>query len=169
VWFFIMRQSHRYLIGTESAPGIPWPLPAAINDCEQEQKHSMAALFEAPIRSEGARSAKRMVRVGIIGCGEVSQVVHIPTLGFLSDFFTITYLCDVSADAVNHSAQKIVNHVPQITQDFKELCASTDVDLVFIASSDEYHAMQAIEALSWDKHVFIETYGAVHERRKGHY
>jgi hypothetical protein len=143
-----------YLIGTKGASWYSFASPDGSN--EHEQKYSMAALFEAPIRSEGVMPAKRIVRVGIIGCGEVSQVVHIPTLGFLSDFFTITYICDVSADAVKHSAQKIINHVPKTTQDYKELCASKDVDLVLIASSDEYHAMQAIEALSWDKYVFIE-------------
>ncbi|KIW63657.1 hypothetical protein PV04_08642 [Phialophora macrospora] len=98
----------------------------------------------------------RIVKVGIIGCGEITQVAHIPTLCFLSDLFTITYLCDVSAESLKHNAQKVINHVPQTTQDPAELCASPDVELVFIASSDEYHAIHVIEALKYDKHVFIE-------------
>ena len=98
----------------------------------------------------------RIVKVGIIGCGEITQVAHIPNLGFLSDLFTITYLCDVSAESLKHSAQKIINHVPRTTQDPAELCASPDVELVFIASSDEYHAAHVIEGLKHDKHVFVE-------------
>jgi hypothetical protein len=98
----------------------------------------------------------KIVRVGIIGCGEITQVAHIPTLGFLSDLFTITYLCDVSAASLEYNAQKVINHVPRTTQDPAELCASPDVDLVFVASSDEYHAVHAIQGLRHDKHVFIE-------------
>ena len=101
-------------------------------------------------------TTNRIVKIGMIGCGEITQVAHIPTLGFLSDFFTITYLCDVSAEALKHNAQKVINHVPKTTQDPTELCASSDVDLVFIASSDEYHAIHVIEGLKHDKHVFIE-------------
>lgn len=101
-------------------------------------------------------STNKIVRVGLIGLGEVTQVAHIPTLGFLSDFFTITYLCDVSQEALQHSSHKVINHVPHVTQSPSELCASTDVDLVFIASSDEYHADHIIEALKHDKNVFVE-------------
>ncbi|OCT44393.1 hypothetical protein CLCR_05944 [Cladophialophora carrionii] len=101
-------------------------------------------------------AATRIVKVGIIGCGEITQVAHIPTLCFLSDLFTITYLCDVSAETLKHNAQKVVNHIPQTTQDPAELCASPEVELVFIASSDEYHAVHVIEALRHEKHVFIE-------------
>jgi len=109
-------------------------------------------------------SASPIIKVGIIGCGQITQVAHISTLGFLSDCFTITYLCDVSPASLSHSAQKIINHVPQTTQRPSELCASPDVDLVFIASSDEYHAVHAIEALKHDKHVFVEKPMALCER-----
>ncbi|KAL2438457.1 hypothetical protein ABEF95_009295 [Exophiala dermatitidis] len=106
----------------------------------------------------------RVVKVGIIGCGEITQVAHIPTLCFLSDLFTITYLCDVSPANLAHNAQKVINHIPQKTLDYTELCASPDVDLVFIASSDEYHAIHAIEGLKHGKHVFIEKPMALCER-----
>ncbi|RVX70674.1 hypothetical protein B0A52_05324 [Exophiala mesophila] len=101
-------------------------------------------------------STNKIVRVGLIGLGEVTQVAHIATLGFLSDYFTITYLCDVSQEALRHSSQKVINHVPHVTQSPRELCASPDVDLVFIASADEYHTDHVIEALKHDKHVFVE-------------
>jgi hypothetical protein len=98
----------------------------------------------------------RIVKVGIIGCGEIVQVAHIPTFNFLSDHFTITYLCDVSPESLAHSAQKIVNHTPKTTQDPAELCASPEVDLVFIASSDEYHASHVVAGLERNKNVFVE-------------
>jgi predicted dehydrogenase len=109
-------------------------------------------------------STNPILRVGIIGCGQITQVAHIATLGFLSDYFTITFLCDVSPAALAHSAQKVINHVPKTTQNPGQLCASPDVDLVFIASSDEYHAIHVIEALKHDKHVFVEKPMALCER-----
>ncbi|KAH7384712.1 hypothetical protein BKA64DRAFT_581558 [Cadophora sp. MPI-SDFR-AT-0126] len=97
------------------------------------------------------------VRVGIIGCGQVAQVVHIPTLGFLSDLFFISYLCDVSMGALEHCQRKLPGPTPpQITKNAADLCSSADVDVVFILSSDEYHVEQAVLALQYDKHVFVE-------------
>lgn len=101
-------------------------------------------------------TSPRIVNVGIIGCGEVSQVIHIPTLSSLSDFFRITYLCDISQDALNHCSQKVDNHVPKTTKDAAELCASSTVDVVFVVNSDEYHVAHAVLALESGKDVFVE-------------
>ncbi|KAH7112928.1 hypothetical protein B0J11DRAFT_183741 [Dendryphion nanum] len=106
----------------------------------------------------------RILNVGLIGCGEIAQVVHIPTLGFLSDRFQITYLCDVSADALNHCHGKIAGKPPLTTTDPAELCASPTVDVVFVINSDEYHADHAILALQNDKHVFIEKPAALNRQ-----
>ena len=109
--------------------------------------------------------SQRIVGVGIIGCGEISQVVHIPTLSFLSDFFRITYLCDVSEEALQHSQQKTIgNSIPEITSDPEELCASSEVDVILVVNSDEYHVAHAILALKHDKHVFVEKPMALNNR-----
>lgn len=98
----------------------------------------------------------RIVRVGMIGCGEISQVVHIPTLGFMSDYFQITYLCDRSDEALSHCKTKVIGGIPKTTRDPRELCASPDVDVVFVVNSTEYHAAHAILGLQHNKFVFIE-------------
>ncbi|KAF5027831.1 hypothetical protein F66182_58 [Fusarium sp. NRRL 66182] len=97
----------------------------------------------------------KVVNIGLIGCGEVSQVVHIPTLSYMSRWFRITYLCDVSAASLKHCAAKLSSN-PQTTQDPSQICASDQVDAVVIASSDEYHAAHAILALQHNKHVLVE-------------
>ncbi|KAJ1330996.1 myo-inositol 2-dehydrogenase-like protein [Microdochium nivale] len=99
----------------------------------------------------------RVLRVGLIGCGEVSQVIHIPALGFLRTHFRITYLCDVSPSALAHCAAAIPGTTPpQTTRDPGQLCASPEVDVVLVASSDEYHAEHAVAALRHGKHVLVE-------------
>ncbi|KAJ4264229.1 hypothetical protein NW762_005423 [Fusarium torreyae] len=97
----------------------------------------------------------RIVNIGLIGCGEISQVVHIPTLSFMSNWFRITCLCDISADSLKHCASKL-STAPQTTKDPVELCSSDQVDAVIVASSDEYHASYAILALQHNKHVLVE-------------
>lgn len=112
-----------------------------------------------------AISSPRVLKVGIIGCGEVSQVIHIPALLFLREKFQITYLCDVSESALQHCAAGIPppsppsatgSVFPRTTRDPAELCNSSDVDVVLVASSDEYHADHAIAALRAGKHVLVE-------------
>lgn len=97
----------------------------------------------------------KVVTVGLIGCGEVAQVIHIPTLLFLRDRFRITAICDVSAGALEHCSRMIPNKT-LTTRDPKELCASNEVDVVLVANSDEYHAAHAILALQHNKHVLVE-------------
>lgn len=87
----------------------------------------------------------------------VSQVVHIPTLSFMSHLFQITYLSDASDDAMKHCQSKVAGKSqPKTTRDPEELCSSPEVDLVFIASSDTDHKPHALLGLKHGKHVFIE-------------
>lgn len=109
----------------------------------------------AATHTERTGDAPRVLRVGIIGCGEVSQTVHVPTLGFLSQLYKITYLCDVSPQALSHSAAKITP-TPRTTADAEQLCSSAEVDVVLIANANAYHVEHGILALKHDKHCLIE-------------
>ncbi|KAJ6043000.1 uncharacterized protein N7446_001196 [Penicillium canescens] len=102
-----------------------------------------------------ASTPSRVVNIGLLGCGEVAQVVYIPTLSLMSDWFRITYLCDISPASLEHCAAKL-NNVPATTSNPTELCKSDQVDVVVVVSSDEYHASHAILALEHDKHVLVE-------------
>lgn len=44
------------------------------------------------------------VRVGVIGCGLIAQVMHLPYLREMSDRFEIVALCDLSAERLPRSA-----------------------------------------------------------------
>ncbi|KAF2831754.1 NAD(P)-binding protein [Ophiobolus disseminans] len=103
-----------------------------------------------------SKDGKKIVRVGIIGCGEITQVAHIPTLGFLSDYFQVTYLCDVSDNAMQHSQGKVIGSRPKIVRDAEELCASQEVDVVMVANSDAFHAPHVLLGLKHNKIVFVE-------------
>ncbi|KPM44213.1 hypothetical protein AK830_g2351 [Neonectria ditissima] len=97
-----------------------------------------------------------ILRVGIIGCGEISQVAHIPNINFLAHKFRTTYLCDISEQSLRHCAQKVQGGTPKTTATAEELCSSSDVDVVLIANADAYHVEHGILALQNDKYCLIE-------------
>ncbi|GMF78385.1 unnamed protein product [Aspergillus oryzae] len=87
----------------------------------------------------------------------VTQVVHVPSLNSLSHLFQVTYLCDVSEDAMKHSQLKVAGSCrPNTTRSVEELCNATEVELVLIASNHAFHASHAVLALQANKYVFIE-------------
>ncbi|SPO26317.1 uncharacterized protein UTRI_03906 [Ustilago trichophora] len=99
-------------------------------------------------------SPSKPLRVGVVGAGEVTQVVHLATLKFLSAQYTVTAICDVSGQAAEHVASKW--SIPHVYTCSSSMVKRDDIDVVLIANSDEYHASCAIEAASAGKHVFIE-------------
>ncbi|KAL4968902.1 Gfo/Idh/MocA family oxidoreductase [Aspergillus stella-maris] len=98
----------------------------------------------------------RIVRVGVIGCGEIAQVSHIPTFNFLSDYFQVAYLCDISTKALEHCRRKVAGPPPNVTKSAEELCSSPDVDAVLVCNVSVYHTEHALLALKNDKHVLVE-------------
>lgn len=98
----------------------------------------------------------KIINVGIIGCGEATQVLHIPTLNSMYQLFNITYLCGVSTSSLEFCSKRVLNHEPRTTLDANTLCASSDVDVVFVISASEFHPRHTIMALKHDKHVFVE-------------
>jgi predicted dehydrogenase len=100
--------------------------------------------------------ASKVLRVGIIGCGEIAQVGHIPIFNFLPLKFRTTYLCDASRDALAHCARMVQGGSPKTTTDPKELCESPDVDVVLICNGDESHVICGILALENNKWCLIE-------------
>ncbi len=98
--------------------------------------------------------APRPLRVGVIGAGEVAQVIHLPTLSLLPHLYTIIAICDISPKSISHCAHKF--HIPHTTTTPRELVTHPEVDVVFILTSDQYHAGLTITALRAGKHVFLE-------------
>ncbi|KAG8679919.1 hypothetical protein FRC11_003145, partial [Ceratobasidium sp. 423] len=101
-------------------------------------------------------STRRVIRVGIIGAGEVAQTTHLPTLQLLSHQYKVTALSDVSKLSLQHCGTKFGLSSDRLHENSQDLVNRADVDLVVILSADEYHAPLAIQAADAGKHVLIE-------------
>ncbi|MGV3549578.1 Gfo/Idh/MocA family oxidoreductase [Rhizobium sp.] len=94
------------------------------------------------------------LKVGIVGCGEVTQIIHIPALRQLTGQFEITALCDVSPTVLEGVAGGF--HSAETYSDYRDLAVSANVDVVLVANPHAYHTTVALAALDAGKHVFIE-------------
>jgi predicted dehydrogenase len=92
------------------------------------------------------------IRVGVIGCGEAAQILHLPTLMQLSDRFEVTALCDVSATVLDGVGD--LWGIGRRVSDYRELL--DDVDAVVIANPDPYHAEVTLAAVAAGKDVLCE-------------
>jgi predicted dehydrogenase len=117
----------------------------------QERRLAMSNQTE---EQTGATSPKRRIRVGIVGCGEVAQIMHGPSLYQLADRFAVTALCDISP-LILEELGKLWN-VQTLTTDHRELVARSDVDAVLIANPNAFHAEVTLAAIAAGKHVLVE-------------
>lgn len=92
------------------------------------------------------------LRVGVIGCGLIAQVMHLPYLRELSDEFEIAALCDVAPDVLAACARDY-NVAGRFT-DWRALLAEK-LDAVLILTSGS-HAPIALAAAERGIHMLVE-------------
>ena len=92
------------------------------------------------------------IRIGVIGCGAIAQVHHLPNLNTLHREFEVPIVCDLSEGAAEAVAKRF--HVPKFVTDYNELL-KTDVDAVLLCHGDPKTEV-ALAAFEAGKHVFIE-------------
>jgi predicted dehydrogenase len=92
------------------------------------------------------------IRVGVIGTGAISQVVHVPIFAEREDVDLIAV-----ADADEHKAEALSERfgVPLVLS-AEETIARPDLDAVVICTPNHLHEAMAIAALEAGKHVFVE-------------
>ena len=94
----------------------------------------------------------KRVRVGVVGCGGVAQMMHLPYLRELDGLFEIAALCDLSP-GVLRSVGDYYGVAARYT-DFHELVAH-DLDAVLVLTPGS-HAPAAAAAMHAGRHVLVE-------------
>ncbi len=93
------------------------------------------------------------IRIGIVGCGAIAQIQHLPNLAALKEEFEVTAVCDLSPALAEYAAEKF--HVPQHTTDYRRLLASDSVEALILCHADPKTEV-AVAAFDAGKHAFIE-------------
>ena len=111
--------------------------------------------------SSGSRlfgqSANSVPKVGLIGCGWFGGVDlrNLVQHGGAH----VASLCDVNARQLANLAGQVAEQQkdkPRTFADYREMLASTDHDIVIVATPDHWHALPAIAAMQAGADVFLE-------------
>lgn len=96
--------------------------------------------------------SKPRIRVGVIGCGLIAQVMHLPHLRELSEEFEIAALCDLSRGTLDEVADAY--DVRRRSTRWEDLLEEP-LDAVLVLTPGS-HAPAAIAAAQAGLHVFVE-------------
>ena len=116
--------------------------------------------------SRAALSPGDKIVVGVMGLSRgmdhVRALLSIPNA-------EIAYVCDVDQQRVDKAAAAVKdnqNRAPKGVQDFHRMLDDHDVDAIFIATPNHWHAPATILACAAGKHVYVEKPGS-HNPREG--
>jgi myo-inositol 2-dehydrogenase/D-chiro-inositol 1-dehydrogenase len=93
------------------------------------------------------------VRLGIIGCGNVTEKRHLPAIQSVSDLQVVA-LADIDHDSLNRVADRF--RVAKRYNDYRALLADRDVSAVAVCAPLNFHSEMALGALDAGKHVLLE-------------
>lgn len=98
-----------------------------------------------------------MYKAGIIGCGKIAQVRHIPEYLELEEVEIAGYY-DINRDRAKQLASL---YGGRAYETYEELLADKEIDAVSVCAANHVHAEISIKALNADKHVLCEKPMAV--------
>ncbi|OGW83050.1 MAG: hypothetical protein A2987_01830 [Omnitrophica bacterium RIFCSPLOWO2_01_FULL_45_10] len=105
----------------------------------------------------------KRLKIGIIGLGigeeHISGYKRHPACEVIA-------LCDLSAEKLRSSKEKYPHLMLHRSAD--DILNDPDIDIVSIASYDNYHYEQVVQALSKNKHVFVEKPLCLYEKEARH-
>ncbi len=102
----------------------------------------------------GANDRINCATIGINGRGKA----HVAAI-HADPNANILYTCDVDdliLEAHNAWCQERIGYVPKVEKDFRKILEDKEVDAIFIATPEHWHAPMAIMAMQAGKHVYVE-------------
>ncbi len=116
-----------------------------------------AAAFPAIRANAGRVGPNDKVRLAVIGNGGMGTR-HIEALAE-NDQCTLVALCDVAKSRYHNAIEKaeaIMGKKPDGYQDFRHVLDRRDIDAIFVATPDHWHALLAILGCQAGKDVYVE-------------
>ena len=97
-----------------------------------------------------------MIRIGIIGCGKISERASLPNLLNYKEKCEVTCLCDVIKSRAEEMKKKFNLADVNILTNWKRLVKRNDVDAVFVNTPNYLHKKMVIGAARNKKHILVE-------------
>ena len=98
---------------------------------------------------------EKVIKVGIIGCGGIANNKHMPALAKVKNCKMVAF-CDIVIDKAIESAKKFGTPDAKCYEDYKELIADPDIDVVHVCTPNRSHSFITVDALEAGKHVMCE-------------
>lgn len=95
----------------------------------------------------------KSLKLGLIGCGQVTQQRHLPALKSLPEAVVVA-ISDLDANLLNRVADQF--HIGKRSADFRELLDDPAIEAIGICVPAQFHVNLALAALDAGKHLFIE-------------
>ncbi|SCM75961.1 conserved hypothetical protein [uncultured Pleomorphomonas sp.] len=96
----------------------------------------------------------KMLKLGLIGLGEVAQLIHLPILQRLGELYQLAGAFDPSPSVAAAISKRW--NIAKTFDSAEALIASPDIEAVLVMSPDAYHGRHARAGLAAGKHVLIE-------------
>ncbi len=96
---------------------------------------------------------RERLRVGVVGCGVIAQVMHLTHVRALDDRYVLAAVCDVSPELAEACAHRY--GAEQSYTDYEQMLERAQLDVVLDLTPDS-HAPLALAAAEAGCHVFVE-------------
>lgn len=94
------------------------------------------------------------LKVGIVGCGAIASLRHIPAFLRLKNKVVLQAVCDKNESLAAEIARQ--NGIIYIYNDLADMLAGEKLDIIDICTPPQLHAPLTIQALEGDCHVILE-------------
>jgi len=99
------------------------------------------------------KKESRLLRVGVLGCGPISQYAHFDACRKARNA-ELYAICDLAPDLL---AKMAAIHDPKVTYaKLDQMLADPQVEAVIVATADQFHVPICLEILAAGKHVLVE-------------
>lgn len=94
------------------------------------------------------------LKVGIVGCGAIAGMRHIPAFIRLKNSVTIQAVCDKNESLAQDTANRF--HIPKAYPELSQMLVEEKLDIVDICTPPQVHAPLTIQAIENACHVILE-------------
>jgi len=99
--------------------------------------------------------SSRQLGIGVIGCGGIARHAHLPNIA-RNPRTKLVAVCDIDLDRAKAFATEFGDGTTAAYQDYQDLLANPDVDMVCVTTWAAAHAEPVIAAAQAGKHIMCE-------------